>query len=91
MRHIEANNRRDLGRILFHHIDSRDIWLALDDGAHECSPLNRSLRYEHLERLQLHEAVQYQQQLFFWRINPLLWSLSRAVVTHVTRQLKPDN
>lgn len=83
MRPIRAEALCDLERGLFPWINSRDIPLALDDGVLENSPGQLALN---TGRLHYSEALQYHRQLFFWRLYPLLWALSRTVTPHATLQ-----
>jgi hypothetical protein len=80
---IRAKTSCDLGTGLFPWIYSHDIQLALDDGVFEAAAYPATLQ---LEPLSAAEALQYHRQLFFWRLHPLLWALSRTATSNATLQ-----
>lgn len=91
-------NRHDIllrGFTLAHarFLDSRKIWLAVDDSLHE-SRRARMPETDRVDALTLHECDQYHKQLFYWlliRSGLGIFPAGTELCEGVPRRLHPQN
>lgn len=90
---LECFSRRDFGMGMLRPLNSRSIWLALDDN-HEDSRRVCSTEPIGLERVTPGELTLYQRQLFYWlmiRNGPCFFSRDAALEQGLPTGLRVRN